>query len=59
MLETYGIVVAAFLMGDKANRVRFFEETLRMTNVSPKVVLEIPFLTLSGADIDILGCELW
>ena len=57
-LDTYGIVVAAFSMTDKANRVRFFEETFLVANVSPKVVLGMPFLTLSGADVDSLGREL-
>ena len=57
-LETYGMVVAAFLMEDKANRVRFFEEIFLVANISPEVVFQIPFLTLSGADVDFLGCEL-
>ena len=30
-----------------------------MANVSPKIVLEILFLILSGADVDFLGWELW
>ena len=54
-LDTHGMVVAAFSMVDKANRVRFFEETFLVANVSPEVVLGIPFLTMSGADIDFLG----
>ena len=58
-LETYRMVVAAFLVEDKANQVRFFGETFLVANVSPKVVLEMPFFTLSGADVDFLGCELW
>ena len=58
MLDTHGIVVAAFSVVDKANRVRFFEETFLVTNVSPKVVLGMPFLTLSGANVDFLGREL-
>ena len=53
-LITYEIVVAAFPMKDKANRVRFFEETFLITNVSLEVVLETLFLTLSGADVDFL-----
>ena len=57
-LETYGMVVAAFSVEDKANRVRFFEETFLVANVSPEVVLGMPFLTLSGADVDFLGREL-
>ena len=52
------MVVAAFLVVDKANRVRFFEETFLVANVSPEVVLGMPFLTLSGADVDFSGREL-
>ena len=58
-LNTYGIVVAAFLVEDKANRVRFFEETFLVANVSPEIVLGMPFLTLSDADVDFSGQELW
>ena len=57
-LDTYGMVVAAFSVEDKANRVRFFEETFLVANVSPEVVLGMPFLTLSGADVDFSGREL-
>ena len=53
------MVVAAFSVKDKANRVRFFEKTFLVANVSPKVVLGMPFLTLSSADVDFLGRELW
>ena len=58
MLDTFGIVVATFLMTDKANRIRFFEETFLVANISPKVVFGISFFTLSGADIDFLGQKL-
>ena len=58
MLETYGIVLTAFSVENKANRVRLFEETILMANVSPEVVLGMLFLTLSGADVDFLGHEL-
>ena len=51
-LGTHGMVVAAFSMVDKANRVRFFEETFLVANISPEVVLGMPFLTLSNADVD-------
>ena len=57
-LETYGMVVAAFSVNDQADRVRFFEETFLVANVSPDVVLGMPFLTLSGANIDFLKKEL-
>ena len=52
------MVVSAFSVEDKANQVRFFEETFLVANVSPEVVLRILFLTLSGADVDFLGQEL-
>ena len=57
-LETYGMVVAAFSVTDQADRVRFFEETFLVANVSPDVVFGMPFLTLSGADVDFPKKEL-
>ena len=57
-LDTNGMVVAAFSVVDKANRVRFFEETFLVANVSPEVVLGMPFLTLSNADVDFSGRDL-
>ena len=58
MLDTFEIVIVTFSVTDKANRVRFFEETFLVANVSPEVVLRMPFLTLSGADVDFSGREL-
>ena len=58
MLYTYGMVVTTFSVTDKANQVRFFEETFLVANVSPEIVLGMPFLTLSGADVDFSGREL-
>ena len=58
MLDNYKIVVAAFLVTDKANQVRFFKETFLVTNISPKVVLGILFLTFSGVNVDFLDQEL-
>ena len=57
-LDTYEMVVAIFSVMDKANRVRFFEETFLVANVSPEVVLGMLFLTLSDADVDFSGREL-
>ena len=54
-LDTHGMVVVAFSMVDKANRVRFFEEIFLVANVSPEIVLEMPFLTLSGVGVDFPG----
>ena len=55
MLNTFGMVVLAFSVTDKANQVKFFEKTFLVANVSPEVVLGMPFLTLSSADIDFSG----
>ena len=55
MLDIYEKVIAAFLVIDKANWVKFFEETFLMANVSPEVVLRILFLTLSSANVDFLN----
>ena len=59
LLDTFGIVVTAFSVTDKANRVRFFGKTFLVVNVSPEVVFGMPFFTLSGVDVDFLGRELW
>ena len=59
MLDTYGIVVIAFFVTNKTNRVRFFKETFLVANISLEVVLGLLFLTLNSADIDLLRRELW
>ena len=59
MLDTFEMVVTAFSVTNKANRVRFFEETFLVANISLEVVLGMLFLTLSGADVDFSGRELW
>ena len=58
-LDTYGMVVANFLVKNKANQLRFFEKTILVANVSPEIVLMMPFRTLNSADVNFLGCELW
>ena len=57
-LVTYIIVVAVFLVKDKANQVRFFKETFLVANISPEVVFVMLFPSLNSADIDFLGQEL-
>ena len=52
------MVVAAFLVTDQADKVRFFEETFLVVNVSPDVVFGMPFFTLSSVDIDFPKKEL-
>ena len=57
--ETYGMVVVIFSVTDQAIRVKFFEKTFLVTNVSPDVILGMLFLTLSSTDVDFLKKELW
>ena len=57
-LNTYEMVVAAFSIADKANRVRFFEESFLIANISPEIVLGMPFFTLTGTNVDFLDREL-
>ena len=54
MLDTYEMLAATFLLMDKENQIRFFEETFLIANVSPKVVFMMLFLILSSADINVL-----
>ena len=54
MLDIYKIIVAVFLMTDKANWVRFCEKILLMANISPEVVCRMLFFILSSANIDFL-----
>ena len=58
MLDTYGMVVTVFSVDNKVNRVRFFEKTFLVANVSPEVFLGMPFLILSDTNIDFSGWEL-
>ena len=58
MLNTYGMIIAAFLVINKANRVKFFEETLLVANISPKVIFKMLFLILSNANVDFFDQEI-
>ena len=50
-LKTYGMVIAGFSIQDKTGKIRFFEETFLLADTSMEVVLGMPFLALSNADI--------
>ena len=57
-LETFGMVLADFQVEDKLGRVRFFQETFLLADISAEVVLGMPFLTLSNADVQFVEKEL-
>ena len=52
------MVVTVFLVTDKVNRIRFFEKTFLVANISLELVFEMFFLTLNDVDVDFLGWEL-
>ena len=58
-LETNRMMVAAFSVTDQANKIKFFEETFLVANVSPDMVLEMLFFILNSANVDFSKRELW
>lgn len=50
-LETFGMVLTNFQVGDKLGRAQYFQETFLLADTSVEVVLGMPFLTFSNADI--------
>ena len=57
-LKTFGMVLASFQVKDTLERARFFQKTFLLADFSIEVVLEMPFLTLSNADIKFAQKEL-
>ena len=50
-LETFGMVIADFQVEDKASRPRFFQETFLVADTKFEVILGMPFLKISNADV--------
>ena len=50
-LETFGMVIADFQVEDKSGKPRFFQETFLVADTKFKVILGMPFLKISNADI--------
>ncbi len=57
-LETYGMVVSTFSVLDKDGRERIFEENFLLADVKLDIVLGMPFLTMSNADVDFQAWDL-
>ncbi len=57
-LETYKMVVSTFSVSDKDRKERFFEESFLLADVSPDIVLGMPFLTMSNTDVDFQARDL-
>ena len=52
------MLIAGFQVEDKLSRARFFQESFLLAETSMKVVLRMPFLTFSNADIQFAAKEL-
>ena len=50
-LATYGMVIAAFQVVNKLGCSWFFQKTFLLADISMEVILGMPFLTFSNADI--------
>ena len=50
-LAIYDMVIAAFQVVNKLGSFWFFQETFLLANISIKVILGMPFLTFSNADV--------
>ena len=50
-LKTYRMTIAGFLIQDGLSKIRFFEKTFLLAETSMDLVLGMPFLSLSNADI--------
>lgn len=50
-VETYSMGSARFLHQNNLQRVRYFEETFLLANISIKIILGRPFLSFSNANI--------
>ena len=47
----FGMVIADFQVEDKGGRPRFFQKTFLVADTKFEVVLEMPFLKISNADV--------
>lgn len=56
-LEIYGMVSAMFSLQDSLEKVRFFEKTFLLTDISIKMILGMPFLPLSNADVEFIESD--
>ena len=58
LLRTFGMVIAGFQVEDKLDKAQFFQESFLLDETSMEVVLGMPFLTFSNANIQFAKKEL-
>lgn len=59
ILETFGMVIEVFSVYDRVKKVCFFEKTFLLADISIDVALEMPFLTLSNANVRFTNWKLY
>ena len=52
------MVLADFQVEDKLGKAQFFQETFVLPDINMEVILDMPFLTLSNADVQFIEKEL-
>lgn len=50
LLKTYGMISIGFLIQDSFKRVWYFKKTFLLADTNMKMVLKMPFLSLSNAN---------
>lgn len=58
MIDIYGIVIAALLVINKVNQIKFFKKIFLVINISLKVVFKMLFFILISANINFLKQKL-
>ena len=57
-LKIFEIVLTSFQVEEKVRRVRFFQKTFLLTNISMGIILSMPFLMLSNANVQFVDIKL-
>ena len=57
-LKTFAIVVFTFSISEKDDKKKFFEKSFLLAEIKLGIVLEMPFLTMSNADVDVQARDL-
>ena len=50
-LQTFRMILANFQVEDKLRKTRFFQKTFLLADISVEIVLGMPFLTFSNANV--------
>ena len=58
LLQTFGMVIAGFQIEDKLGKAQFFQKSFLLAETSMEVVLGMPFLAFSNANIQFAEKEL-